>query len=189
MINDPAKKEEYRKIAIALLGFAVICFITSLFLNMNVGKTLKAKVPASGGIIGPVEVKKDYSVYEIKVNQYIPTYGTWSFVGGDVLDENKEYLFGFGKEFWKEQGYDSDGSWSEAVTNFDMKVTFPKKGAFYLEFKADMSRPDAGGEISVIMSPKRGSSLAHVILGIISIIACGIVWAKTNMTWGDMLDD
>ncbi len=189
MIDDPAKKEEYRKVALVLLAFAALCFITSLFLNMNVGNTLKASVPATGGIIGPLEVKKDFSVYEIKVNQYMPSYGQWSFVGGDVLDENKEYLFGFGKELWKEKGYDSDGSWSEAVTNYDMKVTFPKKGDFYLQFNAEMSRPNAAGEIGVIISPKRGSSLAHVILGIISLIACGIVWAKTNMTWGDMLDD
>ncbi len=156
---------------------------------MGAGKSLKESLPAAGGTIGPIEVKKDYSVYLIRVKQAIKSYGAWSFVSGDVLDENREYLFGFGKEFWKESGYDSDGTWYESVSDYDMKVTLPKKGAYYLRFNADMSRPGAGGDIQVTVQPKYGSSLAHFILGIIGIIACIIVWAKANMTWGEFAND
>ena len=188
-IDDQVKKEAHNKIAIVLLAFAGLCFITSLILNMNVGSKIKESIPSSGGMVGPVEVKKDYSVYLIKVKQSLNSYGTSSFVSGDVLDEKKEYLFGFGKEFWKETGYDSDGRWSEAVTDYDVKLTFPKKGTYYLAFNTEMSSPRAGGVVQVTVQPKRGSSLAHFVLGIIAIIACVIVWARANMTWGDLIND
>ncbi len=188
MIDDPVKKAEHNKIARILLGFAALCLFTSLILNMNSGKSLKSSVQTSGGMIGPIEVKKDFSVYSISVRQALNEYGVWSFVSGDVLDSNKEYLFGFGKEFWSETGYDSDGRWSEAETSYDIKITFPKKGNYYLRFNAEMSKQRAGREIMVTVDPKRGSSLAHLVLGIISVLAGAIVWSRANVSWGDLID-
>ncbi len=188
-IDDPEKKASYNKIAVVFLAFSALCFVTSLFLSMGAGKSLKESLPAAGGTIGPIEVKEDYSVYLISVKQAIKSNGAWSFVSGDVLDANREYLFGFGKEFWKETGYDSDGRWNESVSDYDMKVTLPEKGTYYLRFNTDMSSPRAAGDIQVTVQPKHGSSLAHFILGIFGIIASIFVWAKANMTWGEFTND
>ncbi len=183
-IEDAEKKSSYNNAAKIFLGFAALCFFTSLFLNMTVGTKLEESIPPAGGTVGPIEVKSDFSVYLIKVKQGLSD-GSWSFVGGDVLDENKNYLFGFGKEFWRESGYDSDGRWQESDTSFDMKVTFPKKGKYYLKFNAEMSQSRPGGTIKLTVLPKRGSSLAHISLGILGILIAVVLWARANVTSGD----
>ena len=79
-------------------------------------------------------------------------------------------------EFWEESGRDSDGAWREKKENYDLKVTFPEKGNFYLSFKSEMKASSAGGSIKIKVEEKRGSSLAHFILGIFSImIAVGVL--------------
>jgi hypothetical protein len=131
---------------------------------------VKGNLLTTGGEIGPIKVEKDNTVYSVKVNQKLSNSGDWSFVSGDVLGANKEYLFGFGKEFWKESGYDDEGPWHEVVDNFDIKVTFYKAGIYYLNFNTEMSSETAGSEVNVTAEPRKGSSLAHFTLGIFSII-------------------
>ncbi len=170
-IQDEKKREELNKIGLIFLGYAVLCFITSFWFNSDVGKTaLQEQVSPQGGTIGPLHVEESNAVYLITVQQNVQSMA-WSFVNGDVLDENKNYLFGFGGEFWEEQGRDSDGAWREAKENFDLKVTFPKPGKFYLKFESEMKTPDSGQGINIVVKKKRGSSLAHFILGLFSIIA------------------
>ncbi len=187
-VSDPEKKQAYNRIVNILLGFAALCFLTSLFMNLNRGSTIEENVLSSGGEVGPIQVEKDTSIYKIQVKQNLNSYGTWSFIGGEVLDENKNYLFGFGKELWKEAGYDVDGAWSEERTHYDLKVTFPQKGAYYLRFQTE-SNDSSQGSIRVTVSPKRGSSLAHLLLGIISIIVAIGLWVHTHITWGDVFDE
>lgn len=177
MIEDPKKRAEYNKIGVIFLGYAALCFITSFWFNSNVGKVaLLDSTPASGGIVGPLHVKEKNTVYLISISQGVDD-GSWSFVSGDVLDENKNYLFGFGGEFWEEHGRDSDGPWHEKKENYDLKVTFPEKGKFYLKFESQMKSPHAGNNITIKVEEKRGSSLAHFVLGVFSIMAAmGILW-------------
>ncbi len=179
-IADPKKREEFNKIGLLFLGYAVLCFITSFWFNSNIGKAaLNEQVPPQGGIVGPLDVKERNAVYLITVQQNVDD-GKWSFVSGDVLDVNKNYLFGFGGEFWDERGRDSDGPWHEKKEDFELKVTFPDPGKFFLEFKSEMKTSDSGREINVQVKKKRGSSLAHFILGLFSIIAAMGILFYTN---------
>jgi hypothetical protein len=158
------------QIGLILLFYAGLCFMTSLYFNSSSGEMVKGNLGTTGGEIGPINVEKDNTVYSINVNQKLNRSGDWSFVSGDVLGANKEYLFGFGKEFWKESGRDGDGPWHEVVDNFEMKVTFYKAGIYYLNFNTEMSSEIAGSKINVTAEPMNGSSLAHFTLGFISII-------------------
>lgn len=180
-IEDTEKRAKLHKIGLIFLGYAVLCFITSFWFNSNVGKgALKATIPASGGIIGPLLVKEKNSVYLVTVSQNVND-GAWSFVSGDVLDENKNYLFGFGAEFWDERGRDSDGPWHESNERFNLKITFPKPGKFFLNFQSEMKTSMAGSSINVALKKKRGSALAHFILGLFSIVAAvGILFYANN---------
>lgn len=170
-MSSSDKKQIYQKLAKLLLGFSGLCFLTSFIFNVDSGSgaQIKQTLPHNGGYVGPIQVNKRNSVYNIEVQKDIRQYGRWSFVGGDVLDAEKQFLFGFGQELWKESGYDSDGPWYEENTSFDLKVTFPQSGVYYLRFKEE-SNSSERGNIMVSVSPKVGSSLAHFMLGVVSLI-------------------
>jgi hypothetical protein len=179
-IEDLKKRAEYNKIGVIFLGYAFLCFITSFWFDLNVGKaTLVDSTPAKGGIIGPLHVKERNTVYLITISQDVDN-GAWSFVSGDVLDENKNYLFGFGGEFWEESGRDSDGTWHENKENYNLKVTFPEKGIFYLSFESQMKTLGSGGNIKIKVEEKRGSALAHFVLGVFSIVAASGILLYAN---------
>ena len=61
-----------------LIAFSTLCFITSCFMNMNADSSIKENIPITGGEIGPIEVNKDYSVYNVHVNKYLSN-NSWSF--------------------------------------------------------------------------------------------------------------
>lgn len=165
------KQALFQKLAGLCLAFSGLCFLTSFIFNLGIGagEEIRQSLPSEGGDVGPISISKKYAVYNIEVRKNIRRDGEWSFVSGDVLDSNKEYLFGFGSELWKESGYDSDGAWYEEKTDYDLKVTFPKPGNYFLRFKTESNSRDHGG-VLITLSPKIGSSLAHFILGVISLI-------------------
>lgn len=162
-------KKTQTQCAIAFMVFAGLCLFTSLFFNSNRGKSIREQLPAQGGIVGPIEVKKDKTVYLIEVKQDITRDNQWSSVTGELLDAQKNYLFGFGKGFWKETGYDSEGYWSERVTKYDMKITIPAKGTYFLNFETERS-PGVNSNIYVTVSKKAGSALPFLWAGIIFLI-------------------
>ncbi|MCP4481562.1 MAG: hypothetical protein GY817_01860 [bacterium] len=162
-----AKNDEFIKYAFVLIVFAIICLITAGIFNMNRGKVYHQTLAATGGEIGPIEVKKDRSVYFIKVKQNVPT-SKWSFITTELLDDKKEYLCGFGKEFWQEEGRDSEGYWREAVNSYKMKITIPKKGRYYLNF--DVEKNDyLANKINIIVSKKNGSALPFFLVGLLAL--------------------
>jgi hypothetical protein len=126
------------------------------------------QLPPAGGIIGPITVAKDRTTYHVKVKQPIRKSGHWATVSGEVLDANKKYLFGFGKEFWAESGRDSDGYWSESVTKYDMKVNLGK-GTYYLGIATER-HPGVTDGIQVKVQRKSGSGLPFTIAGIMAML-------------------
>jgi hypothetical protein len=174
------------QMALVLVVFGVVCLITAGFFSISRGTSIQKDLPLEGGIVGPVEVKTDNTVYLIKVFQYIRKDNDWSAVTGNVLDQDKNYLFGFGQEFWKESGYDSDGRWTESKTKYDMKVTLPK-GTYYLEFETDRT-PGIDTGISVSVSKKMGSSLPFLAAGILALIIGVVMNEIANQTISKLVE-
>ena len=167
------KKTDKKKIlsqsAKILLVFGILCIITSFIMTGSEGKSQKYKLDPEGGIIGPITTSKKNTVYEIYVEQNLAQDSQWSFVSGELLDENKNYLFGFGEEFWKESGYDSEGYWSDKVTNYDMDITIPEKGSYYLKFNSEIAQ-GVNVPILINLKKKRGTGSAFVLMGIITLV-------------------
>lgn len=127
-------------------------------------------------IIGPIDIKSKGSVYYIEIIASLPVH-SWSFIEGEVLNSEQEYLYSFGKELWHEAGRDSDGAWRENRNKYNMKATFPKKGQYYLSFKADSgasrfynTQNTTPNSMTVTISQKRGSALPHFWFGLVLII-------------------
>jgi len=161
-------KKDQSQAAMALIGFAVLSFVTALFFNVTTSSLVSKSLPPSGGIVGPIAVDSNRSVLQIKVAQDVPRNGPGNQVTGVVLDEKKNALFSFGEEFWSETGYDDGGSWAEQKTSYDIKITL-QKGTYFLELDSD--DPSAStSQIRVIVKKKGGSAVPFFTAGIIALI-------------------
>ncbi len=175
---DPIKTEIERKrelgrtlriAGVMIFVFGILCLITSAVFTSDEGKTVSGTLPASGGIIGPITVDKDGTVLEFSVHESLNGYG-WSYVDGEMLDQNKEYLFGFGYELWHEKGYD-EGPWDEQANKFDFKLTVPKKGTYYAHLYTEQQAVSPiGGNIQVWVTPVMGSSVPYFAAGLVGVI-------------------
>ena len=154
--------------ATLLILFSFICFGTAVAFNFE-NQSFKETLPPDGGTIGPIEIEKPNTVLSVSVTQDIQTDNEWSTVIGELLDEKKNYLMGFSKEFWKESGYDSDGRWTEKEVNYESRLTVPDPGQYFLQFSSERSEK-VNTSILVEVSEKVGSSLPAVVAGILALI-------------------
>ncbi|MDN5862179.1 MAG: hypothetical protein L0H19_01895 [Salinisphaera sp.] len=172
-MSEPQKKSWMGRLVLPLLGFGVICLITAFFLSFIASdQLLLDKVPATGGVVGPFTIKEDGTVLVAEVSQSLPLQ-TWSFVSLALLDQKKQWLIGFGNEFWHEAGYDG-GRWEQAVSSYEATLTIPKDGQYYMQVKPENNmRPAAaaGNEITVRLTTRGFSTIPHFAAGMIAIIA------------------
>lgn len=183
------------KVKNVFLFFAIIGLLTAWFFSFDSGtiskNLVRPTIVAQDGVqaapetdekyvaaIGPLVVNKFKEVYSVSISSNLPT-NSWVFVEGEVLDSEKDYLFSFGQELWHETGYD-EGNWEEAENSYTMKITFPEPGKYYLNFKTQgSSNPDA---INVIIKKHRGSSIPHMVFGIICLLIALMLYEKKNKT-------
>lgn len=154
--------------AMALIGFAVLSFVTALFFNVTTGSLISETLPPGGGIVGPVSIDSNRTVLHVKVSQDVPRNGPGNQVTGIVLDEQKNALFSFGEEFWSETGYDDGGSWAEQKTAYDIKITL-QKGTYFFELDSD-SPAASRSRIHLVVNKKGGSAVPFFTAGIIALI-------------------
>ncbi len=166
---------DYGRLASLFIVFGVISLLTAWIFSMDKEKVLSSSFrphsTGAGVVRGPIDVKKDDTSFRVEVTANLPLQ-SWAFVEGQVLDANQQYLFSFGKEFWHEQGRDSDGAWREQDTKYSINITLPKKGRYYLKFVSDSNKNP--NQVTVTLHQKRGSSLPHIIFGVITLLI-GIV--------------
>ncbi|WP_043611068.1 hypothetical protein [Ensifer sp. ZNC0028] len=117
-------------------------------------------------LIGPFMVTRANQVFRVQVTADVQV-NRWSFVEVELLDAEKDYMLSFGQELWHEIGADSDGPWEEADEIYEMKLTIPQPGAYYLNVKAQ--GPVRANVIRVAISRSYGSSIPHLIFGVLTL--------------------
>jgi hypothetical protein len=193
--NNDDNTDYLLSIILICVVFSILCFMTSWFFTFSTeDKTYpqtafikditidedEAQQNSAFGLVvnskdqkyktipvGPIQINKPNTVYYFDITSDIPV-NSWGFLEGEILDKNKDYVFSFGKELWHETGYD-EGRWEEADEIMDYKITFPDKGTYYLQVKAESPQPLNYAKITI--SKLNGSSLPHLWLGIFGIIA------------------
>lgn len=150
-------------------------------------KTFLPRSQPSPFEIGPLYTKRFNTVFHIEVEADLPL-PSWSFVEGQVLDKNKNYLFAFGQEFWHEQGRDSDGYWRQADDTYSISLTLPEPQTYYLSF--DTSGNTLPNKVKFTVSTRMGSSIPHLWFGILLILIGIVLNEKENGTirniWGNL---
>ena len=157
--------------------FGIACYVTSCVMDISAGEVeVEETLPAEGGVVGPVTVGDAGTVLAINVEQHIEGTDFWSFITVSLLNENKQYLTGFGGEVWHAAGYD-DGYWEQAKTDFDTKMTIPEAGTYFFRFETETDATfDRLSDIEVEIYGKLGSSLPFQVAGILGLIAGAGLW-------------
>lgn len=180
-MSAPAAKPARRPwlgLGLVLLGAGVVYMITSLVLGMGGEKLLDEKLPATGGVVGPVKIEQANQVVAVQVRHRLPltSAGSWSFVTVSLLNEQREYLTGFGDEMWHQAGYSSDGRWEQSVNGYTGKLTFPKPGSYYFKFAIESNIPATDQPpVDVVISKEAASTVPHFTAGLLLMIAGGVL--------------
>ncbi len=169
LFEEAQKQQELTKIGLVLIGFGLLCWIMEAIFSG--GYTPQhGNLATKGGLYGPFTVEEANADYRISLHQIYIAVNDWNAVDINVLDDNKNYLFSFGDEFWHEKGYD-EGHWDESKQTVKMKVQFKKAGDYYLSIDSESNakKPDTRG-YTVTVQRLRGSSIAFEWLRLISLV-------------------
>ena len=118
--------------------------------------------------IGPINVRKANHIYHIDISANLREQ-SWSFIEAELLDKDKNYLFSFTNELSYYSGYEGGESWTERDSHFDMNITFPKAGTYYLRFASESNKVPSS--ISVRVRQQRGSAIPHMVFGVLCLVA------------------
>lgn len=154
---------------LAFIVFGLICLLSGFILSSGSGKALSQIFSAEGGKFGPIIIRDDNEVLDIKIFQEVSD-SHWSSVEAELVDESGNYLFAFGDELWSESGRDADGYWHEDKFSYELTTTFPKAGQYFINVASNNSQVSSVGTIHVRATPRLGSSVAYTWLGALSII-------------------
>ena len=182
MIIRPQQKLKdklfYNNLTLIVVIFAIICLVTSMLLQSTFYYNKTMNYLNEGQIVGPIKVKNKPVI--CKVMAHLSGENTSSYLSGEVLDENKDTLYEFGKDLWHESGYDSDGYWSESDRKMTAYMTFKDKGTYYIQFNTDEKNMY---NISVTMQLVRNSYVAHSKAGTLALMLAMIVFYLLNASW------
>ncbi len=182
MIVDPKQKIKnsifYNNLLLIMSIFSVIFFITAMFVDVPTLKTETFYDISDTKKFGPIVVKDKPKIYEIKTNMFSDN--TSVYVSGEVINEDDDTLFEFGKDLWHESGYDSEGYWSESDNGMNAKITLSEPGTYYIKLnKEDNSFPD----ISATFYRKSGSGIPHFMVGFYLLIITLFTFIFRNKEW------
>ena len=169
----------YNTICLIMVIFCCACFWTSLNMENTVVTKKSYNYLQEGSIYGPIKVKKGQSkICTIKAN--FTGDNTNTYLSGEVLDEDKDTLYEFGKDFWHESGYDSEGYWSESERNMKADLTFSEEGTYYIQFNTE---DNSMYNINVRIEVKKGTGIPHLMMGTIVLILLCIIFFFNNKFW------
>ncbi len=164
--------------ATASIILGVVSLGTSLLLGDVGDKIYGAKVYHGGSnIAGPITAPHDHTLLNLDVHRGPRIDNSWAIVRGEVLDEDLEILFSFHEMTWHEEGWDDEGYWSDWDGHFDLNVTLPAMGTYYVAFHVEeapltpaiVSRNDIG-DITLEISTVDASHIPHRMAGFIALV-------------------
>ena len=180
LINPQQRKKNllfYNNICFIVCIFCIVCFFTAIhFQNSKVAE--KTYNLQENSIVGPIKVTDKSQVYKVKA--HFSGDNSSSYISGEVLDENKDTLYEFGKDLWHESGYDSEGYWSESDRNMTADLAFSEKGTYYLQFNTE---ENSMKNITITIRLQKGSYVAHLQTGVMSMLLLLFVWIFINKIW------
>lgn len=169
MNRSPSWGARLKACSLVVFLFGVASLLTALFFATDGKAIAQGTIDKNGGMLGPFPVEKPGQVLTLYVSQPFRTDNVWSFVTGEVLDAEQEYLFSFGEELWRETGYD-EGFWRETKGDFELQVTIPQPGVYHLAFQTERSGPQVGGDLKVRVVTRGGSAVPHFAAGLVALL-------------------
>jgi len=145
-----------------------------IYFSETVSVVSVTNLKKEGGVIGPIEVKKENTVYIVRATQPVGL-GAWSAIDIGVYDENDQYLFSFNSDMWHESGYD-EGYWEEDESTFDIAINFNKPGKYTLDVSVESSDATKVNDLVISVEERRGSALMFYWMAVMSFIAAFIVF-------------
>ena len=165
--------------------FCIACFWTSFSMENKVVNSKNYNGLQEGSIYGPIKVKKGQSkICTIKATFFGDNAS--AYLSGEVLDEDKDTLYEFGKDFWQESGYDSEGYWSESERNMKADLTFSEEGTYYIQFNTE---ENSMYNIGIQIQVKKGTGIPHLMMGTIVLILLLFIFYFNNRDWIAELSD
>ena len=102
------------------------------------------------------------------------------YFSGEVLDEDKDTLYEFGKELWHEDGYDSEGYWVESDNKMQAYLTFSEEGKYYIQFHTE---ENAMSSVGLKITVKKGSGIPYFMVGFWLLIIVYCFFILLNKAW------
>ena len=164
-------------ICIIVCIFCALCFLTADKLEHSIVKKQDYNI-SQNNMIGPVIVDSKSSIYKIEADFYGKN--SSDYISVEVLDEDKDTLYEFGKDLWHEEGRDADGYWSEGDTKMKAHLSFSEKGKYYLLFNTEKNNIS---EILITIYKLKASYIPHLKMGMIFLIILLIFWLPKNWNW------
>lgn len=191
---DSAAGSSRLRVGVALLVFAAVSAVTSLFLGeyerdydnpRDPGEFRQMIYRDGNPVTGPFEVAAPHTIQNIQVHRGIRGDNASATIQCEVLDERRQSMFAFQHGVWSMEGWDDEGYWGDHDSTFDLNVTFPSAGVYFMRCLADEEGvPDEPRElyrsvdIEVTTRPVARSHVPHVmgavfggLLGVLLLIA------------------
>ena len=188
--NNKANRIELGKVATVFIAFGLLSLLTSRIYSTKTEQVINTSFyPLGNGTfaeLGPFNVKKYNQIYNINIEAALFAQ-SWSYIEGQALNDNKQYLFSFGKELSYYSGSDADGAWEEVEDNYLVKVNFVKPGVYYLKFSAESNHPPSDIEIKIVK--ENYNSMPHLWFGIFTLIIGIVLNEVKNHTIRDVLKE
>ena len=167
----------YNNLMLIVVIFSIICFWTSINIQNGTKISRVDQNVREGQIYGPIKIDKKPKIYKVKA--HFDGMESSSYISGEVLDEEKDTLYEFGKDLWHETGYD-DGYYDESDRDMVAYLTFSEKGTYYIQFNTEEK---AMSNFSITLEQMKGSYVAHLQAGALVLIFVLILFYFLNMKW------
>lgn len=182
MIINLNQKKENLVFYNTLLGIVLVFCVIFYWSYFNIeSKTVASKsyTLEEGSTYGPIEVKEGQpKICTIRADMRGSNLSV--YFNGEVLDDDEETLYEFGKELWHEDGYDSDGYWSESDRVMSANLTFSEPGTYFIKFNTEENLMN---NISLTISVKKGSGIPYLMMGTWLLILSLMFFVILNKKW------